>query len=154
MDHRYLKELVADRLRSVATSSAVLTEVAIREDGKFLGRPDIVMVRHLFGPEIFIVDTKVNTRQVNNEVMELMRLFQKYANETYLCLPKKKCTSSLSSLCGNKGIGLAAVNVDSDDGPIGRLSKKVQSTWNPNPQQWIELTSRLEKLGLQSLYFA
>ncbi|MBI2304265.1 MAG: hypothetical protein HYU86_05900 [Chloroflexi bacterium] len=149
-EHEHIKQIVADRLRAVGGSSIVITEVNIREGGKCIGRPDIVMVRP---PKVFIVEIKLDQWQITDEVLAQMKVYGAFAYRTYLCLPKKRCSSSPISLCRDRHIGLIAVNIDPDDGPIGLLTTKVQAVWNPSPKKWTELSERLEKLGMESLYF-
>ncbi len=153
IDYEYIKQMVADRLRAICGNSAVVTEISIREGRKKLGRADIVFISDIFGPEIIIVKIKVNEEQIDTKVLEQIRLYNDYANEAYLCLPKKQCSPLIISLCRHKDVGLVSVNIDSDDGPIGALTKKASSIWNPKPKEWIDLYLRLEKLGLYPLYF-
>ena len=158
--HENIKSIVANKLReSIGPTSAVLTEVNISEEGKILARADVVMYNNSLGHEITIIEIKIKAdeiieqnEKINQKLMQLFQIHWAYANYTYLCLPKKECSTLITSICKYEKIGLVTVNIKPDDGPRGYLNKIVNSAWTKEPKKWLELALRLEKLGLPPIY--
>lgn len=152
IEREYIKEIVADRLMATDQTCSVETEVEIREGGRFLARADIAIFKFSVAPkttsEITVIEVRISETQVDVGAFEKMRICRAYAHRVFLCLPKGECSAKLAISCEQQGIGLLAVNAVEADGPIGVLSKRVESPVNQKPKKWIDLYLRLEKHGL------